>query len=78
MQCFHDGRGRLEGCELWGNEFGGVEVKDGADPWLAACTIRDHNTLGALGLLVRGTARGAATVADCVFARNFWGDVVRR
>ena len=71
------GRGRLERCELWGNAAGGVFVMGGGNPTLAACTLRDHATgQYAIGVYVEG---GSATVgADCVFARNARGDVVRR
>ena len=71
-------RGRLERCELWGNADGGVWVGDGGDPTLAACTLRDHAAGSACGVFVLSTALGKATVgADCVFARNAKGDVVR-
>ena len=70
------GRGRLERCELWGNADGGVRVQALGDLYLAACTIRDHAAGRATGVYVR--TGGAATVgADCVFARNAGGDVVR-
>ena len=69
-------KGRFEGCELWGNACGGVLVCEGADPTLARCTIRDHAKGRAAGVWVE--AGGNVTVgADCVFARNAGGDVVR-
>ena len=69
-------RGRLERLELWGNADGGVRVGAGGHPTLAACTIRDHTGGKAHGVWV--TARSEATVgANCVFARNAGGDVVR-
>ena len=71
-------RPRLEGCELWGNADGGVYVKARGDPTLSACTLRDHAAGVAAGVFVAFDARGKATVgADCVFARNAAGDVVR-
>ena len=72
------GRGRLERCELWGNANGGVYVRAEGDPTLTACTLRDHSAGVAAGVYVRSDARGLATIgADCVFARNAKGDVVR-
>ena len=83
MVVISDARGRLERCELWGNADGGVFVDMEADPTLAACTLRDHAAGGqaysGCGVYVRADAsKGKATVgADCVFARNAKGDVVR-
>ena len=76
-------KGRLERCELWGNAKGGVVVQSGGDPTLAACTLRDHPAGDAYpysgcGVWVNVDSKGKATVgADCVFARNAKGDVVR-
>ena len=74
-----DARGRLERCELWGNANGGVYVWGGGDPTLAACILRDHAAgqyaWSGCGVYVED---GKVTVgADCVFARNVRGDVVR-
>ena len=77
MRVFRAGRGRLERCELWGNATGGVLVNDRGDPTLAACTLRDHAE--GCGVYVYKSALGKATAgADCVFARNAKGDVVRQ
>ena len=68
-----DTRGRLEGCEIWGNSGGGVHVSKEADPTLIGCIIRDH--VGSTGVYI--SPSGTATVAfDCVFARNSGWDVV--
>ena len=73
------GRGRLERCELWGNADGGVYVQMDGDLILATCTLRDHVAGRAAGVYVSSTAAGRVTVgADCVFARNDGGDVVRQ
>ena len=78
MFVLSEGRGRLERCELWGNANGGVVVMCGGDPSLAACTLRDHVAGVAAGVCVRADSVGKATVgADCVFARNAKGGVVR-
>ena len=75
-------KGRLEDCELWGNEGAGVYVNEG-DPVLLGCIIRDHSGAGksegaGCGLFVRGSMRSMATVGvDNDFARNKLGDVVR-
>ena len=72
-------RGLLERCELWGNAEGGVSVKMKGDPTLARCIIRDHTAAGAAGVCVFKCAEGKAMVgADCVFANNRGGDVVRQ
>ena len=72
-------QGRLERCELWSNDEGGVFVQDGGDPFLAACVIRDHTADGAPGVCVFKCAEGKATVGpDCVFDNNRGGDVVRQ
>ena len=69
-------KGRLEGCEIAGNGGIGVFTKEGGDPTLVGCTIRDH--ADGAGLLVEADARGKAKVgARNAFARNAWGDVVR-
>ena len=70
-----DGRGRLERCELWDNANGGVVVAMGGGPTLAACTLRDH-ARGRAAVHV-GAGSNATVGADCVFARNGQGDVVR-
>ena len=67
---------------LWGNAYGGLIVRDGGDPTLAVCTIRDHaagsGQGSGCGVYVRSSARGKATIGmDCVFAGNAEGDVVR-
>ena len=78
----------LERCEIWSNREGpGVQVLEGGDPTLIGCTIRDHSTIlnhsrwayigSGVGLYVRADAAGKATWADCIFARNAVGDVVR-
>ena len=83
MYVVSNARGRLERCELWGNANGGVVVQAGGDPTLAACTLRDHasggNPYSGCGVYVFADAsKGKATVgADCFFARNAKGDVVR-
>ena len=71
--------GRLECCELWGNVRGGVWVQGAGDPTIFACIVRDHAKGGcAYGVFVDSASKGKATVgADCVFARNAKGDVVR-
>lgn len=61
-----DTKGRLEGCELWGNKYPGVLVSSGADPVLAACTIRDGLTCG-----VAFSAGGKGLLEDC----ELWGNV---
>ena len=66
---------RLERCELWGNADRGVCVV-GGNATLTACTIRDHARGRASGVHVWGGG-SAAVGADCVFARNAGGDVVR-
>ena len=76
-------KGRLERCDIWSNmEAPGVEVKKGGDLTLIGCIIRDHRTSrfvegSGVGLFVRANAGGVTVGADCVFARNAWGDVVR-
>ena len=52
------------------------------DPTLAACTFRDHaagsKASSGCGVYVDASSKGKATVgADCVFARNAKGGVVR-
>ena len=70
----------LERCELWANRCGGLLVEGGGDLSLSACSVRDHAKRGlsrAYGVYV--AAGSSATVgADCVFARNVGGDVVRQ
>ena len=73
---YYRGRGRLERCELWGNANGGVWVLGGGDPSLHACTFRDHTGGRAAGVYV-GSGSNATVGADCVFARNAKGGVVR-
>ena len=74
----HQARPRIEACEIWGNMRGGVCVAYGADPVLAANTIRDHAGAGGCGVFVSWSARGRATVLpDNVFLRNATGDFVR-
>ena len=75
MEVFGAG-GRLERCELWGNADGGVYVQGRGGPTLVACTLRDHAAGRATGVFLE--AGSSATVgADCVFARNAKGGVVR-
>ena len=76
----YSSRGRLEGCSIVGNVGGGVYVYSEGDLKLGGCTICDHAASDqACGVFVHVTARGRVTVgADCVFARNSGGDVVRR
>ena len=76
MCIINKGRGRLERCELWGNAGGGVYVLAESDPTLAACIIRDHAAGRAAGVYVDAFSK-ATVGADCVFARNAKGDVVR-
>ena len=53
-------------------------MEDLGNPTLVGCTIRDHVEGNATGVFVRSSAHGRATVAaDCVFARNAKGDLVR-
>ena len=79
MAVLHNGRGRMERCELWGNANGGVVVFVRGDPTLAACILRDHAAGVAAGVYVSSSAAGKVTIgADCVFARNAGGDVVRQ
>ena len=82
MVFLQNARGRLERCELWGNANGGLIVLDGSDPTLASSTFRDHAAgrypYSGCGVYVTSSAAGKVTVgADCVFARNARGDVVR-
>ena len=75
----NNARGRLKRCELWGNADGGVYVCHGGDPVLATCTLRDHAAGCAAGVYVHSSSRGKVTVgADCAFASNAGGDVVRK
>ena len=69
-------RGRLERCELWGNADGGVSVDYKGDPTFASCTLRDHAAGRAFGVHLC-TSSNVRVGADCVFARNAGGDVVR-
>ena len=79
MDVAFSARGRLERCELWGNADGGVVVRGGGDPTLIACTVRDHVAGKATGVYVSSSAAGRVTVgADCVFARNAGGRIVRQ
>ena len=70
-------KGRFERCEIAGNASHGVGVKNGGDPTLVGCTIRDH--ADGAGLRVSADARGKAKVgARNDFLRNAGGDVVRK
>ena len=72
-------KGHLISSELWGNAEGGVWVQEGGDPSLSLCTLRDHSAGIAAGVYVDASSAGKATVgADCVFARNAGGDVLRK
>ena len=71
---FYNTRPRLERCELWGNAGMGVYVEGGGDLTLDGCTIRDH---ARIGLYVEADSH-ATVGAECVFARNAGGDVMRR
>ena len=66
----------MERCVIWANVMGGLWAEEG-DPTIIACSIRDH-TEGewAHGIRIDAAAAGT-TVADCVFARNAAGVVVR-
>ena len=78
MVVTQNARGRLERCELWGNANVGLYAEHRGDPTLDACTLRDHAAGLAAGVYVAATAAGKVTVgADCVFACNAKGDVVR-
>ena len=68
--------GHLKRCELWGNADGGVCVSGRGDPTLAACIFRDHVKGKACGVYVDDGCN-VAVGADCVFARNAKGGVVR-
>ena len=70
------GSGLMERCELWRNAQGGVQVWGGGEITLDACTFRNHTAGGACGVHVRdgGTME---VEADCIFANNAGGDVVR-
>ena len=76
-------KGRLVGCEIWGND-NGVRVEREGDPTLVGCTIRDHADgdirgiyeESGCGVFVDVSAYGKATCTDCVFARNASGDIV--
>ena len=69
----------MEGCELWGNAAGGVQVQDEGDIFLMSCSLHDHTAGKAAGVYVDASAGGLVTVgADCVFARNVRGDIVRQ
>ena len=79
-------KGRLEDCEIWANLAAGVEVQKGANVALTRCTIRDHRGVfghleylgSGCGVYIAADAKCEATIgADCVFARNVFGDVVR-
>ena len=70
-----DASPRLERCELWGNGDAGVWENKGG-PTLTACTLRDHAEGRAAGVYLRSGSH-ATVGADCVFARNAKGDVVR-
>ena len=73
-----DARPRLIGNETFGNGRGGIEVYDRGDPHLSTNIIRDHGGAGGVGVLVRSTDHGRATILpDNVFLRNAGGDVVR-
>ena len=73
-------RGRLERCELFGNFVGGMFVLAGGEATLTTCTLRDHPAGGeaysGCGVYVEEDSK-ATVGADCFFARNAKGDVVR-
>ena len=70
---------RLERCQLSGNADGGVVIGAKGAPVVEACAFYDHATGKACGVLVEASSRGRAAVgADCVFARNAKGGVVRK
>ena len=75
-------KGRMERCEVWGNQGGGIFVKEGGSPSLLGCTIRDHAGGAAwagsdCGVYVDAKSGGTVTLgSDTVFARNAGGDVV--
>ena len=76
-------RARIEGCEIWCNMGPGVNVREGGDPSLFGCTLRDHNGTAfkgsGCGVYVHADSAGKATggAGSCIFARNSGGDVVR-
>ena len=72
-------KGRFERCEIAGNASHGVGVKNGGDPTLVGCTIRDHAAVGSSGVYVEASACGKAKIgAGCVFLRNATADVFRQ
>ena len=73
-------KGRLEGCEIYGNVGGGVSVEYESAPCILRCNIHDHVGGGGergsgFGVFVAPDA--TAMVQDCTFARNACGDVKR-
>ena len=71
-------RPRLISNEIWGNGIVGVTVDEGGDPFLSGNTIRDHAGVDGVGVVVRHTSHGLATILpDNIFLRNERGDVVR-
>ena len=76
-------RGRLVGCEVYGNAAGGVFMVGGASLQIVCTVIRDHppglsSVACGVGVYVHASSRGLGEVAgDNVFERNARADVFR-
>ena len=62
----NDTKGRLEGCEIWGNKLDGVHIDSGADPILFRCNIHDGDD-GGVYILGAGTK---GRLERCDISRN--------
>jgi F-box protein 11 len=67
-------RGTVEGCDIFGHAFAGVEIKDGADPLVRDCKVHGGAQSG-----VYVHAGGRGTLEGCeVFANRLTGVEVRQ
>ena len=70
---YENGRGTLEDCDIFGNAFSGLQIREGGDPVIRRCKIHDGKSAG---VLVYENGRG--TLEDCdIFGNAFSGVQIR-
>jgi F-box protein 11 len=72
VRVYEQGRGTVEGCDIFANKSASVEISDGGNPIVRDCKIHDNTSSS--GVLVGENGKG--TVEGCdIFANGIFGNV---
>ncbi len=67
---YNNGKGRIEHCDIFGNAYPGIQIKEGGDPQITDCQIHDGKSSG-----VVVSHQGKGQISHCTIFGNTYAGI---